>query len=92
MKLFRALIFLLLVIVLSWPIFQFFQSNPGYFPVPNFSPETWKFLKSCCGISSYENKQDFQFLMTVLISLFISAFGVWLVFKFEKYLSSRTQN
>ena len=85
MKLFRRLAFLLIVLVSSWPVFQFFQFNPAYFPMPDFSPEMWDLLQSCCGVSSYEDKQDFQFLMTVAVSLILSLFGVWLVFKLAKW-------
>ncbi|MDP3189215.1 MAG: hypothetical protein RLO04_04775 [Limnobacter sp.] len=88
MKLFRPLAFLLFVLVFSWPVFQFFQLNPGYFPVPDFSPKMWELLKSCCGVSSYEDKQDFEFLMTVLISLLISFLCVLLVFKLARWQTS----
>lgn len=85
MKLIRPAAFSFFVLVFSWPVFQFFQLNPGYFPVPDFSPEMWEHLKSCCGVSSYEDKQDFQFLMTVLISLLLSFFCVCLVFKLARW-------
>lgn len=88
MKLFRSLVLVLFVLVLSWFVFQFFQFNPGYFPVPDFSPEMWDLLKSCCGVSSYEDKQDFQFLITLVVSLMISLLGVWLVFKLAKWQTS----
>jgi len=85
MKLFRSLVLVLFVLVLSWFVFQFFQFNPAYFPLPDFSPEMWDFLKSCCGLFSYEDKQDFQFLITLAVSLVISMLSVWLVFKLAKW-------
>jgi hypothetical protein len=88
MRLFRPVVFSFFVFIFSLPIFQFFQSNPDYFPVPDFSPEMWELLKSCCGVTSYEDKQDFQFLITVFVSLLISLCSVCLVFKLARWQTS----
>lgn len=88
MKLIRPFAFAFFVLLLSRFILQFFQLNPGYFPVPDFSPEMWENLKSCCGISSYEDKQDFQFLVTLLISVLISFLCVWLICKLARWKAS----
>ena len=92
MKILRALFFLILVIVFSLPVFQFFQLNPGYFPVPDFSADMWDGLSVCCGLSSYEDKQDFQFLLTVLISVAISAVGVSLACALVKRFKRAVKN
>jgi len=81
MKLLRGFCFVVLGLLLSYPIFHFFQAFPEHFPFFELAPPIWSQLKSCCGGVSYEEKQDIQFLATVSLSLIFSFLGALLIFK-----------
>lgn len=73
MKIFRFLLFFVVVVAGSRLVFIFFQNYPNYFPIPDVSPAMWAYLEKCCAILTYEDKSDLEFLTVVGVSLLISS-------------------
>ncbi len=72
MNLLKKLAFVVSIFFVSVMFFQLFQYLPSFFPLPDVTPPVWSWFERYFGIRTYEDRKEFEFLLTVLVSLLIS--------------------